>query len=197
MNILTEKLPEHINVSGTPVKIHTDFRLYIKAMGLLGAGNRSQLAEVLDMLIAEPEKVNKANINECITALMEFIEHSKVKTEGTGKSATKCFDFEYDAERIYAAFLQQYNIDLSVCDMHWWMFKALFDGLSEETQLVKVMQYRAMDLTKIKDKEQKEFYRKKKEYYKIPLPEHIAKKRNEIAEILANGGNISEFLRSE
>ena len=69
---------------------------------------------------------------------------------------------------IYSAFMQQYKIDLSDTRMHWWKFKALFGGLSEDTHIVKAIQYRTIDLSTIKDKEQKKFYKKMKSAYKLP-----------------------------
>ncbi len=78
------------------------------------------------------------------------------------------YDFECDDGMIYAAFLQQYRVDLSKCDMHWKEFKALFDNLSDDTQFIKVVQYRNVELSKIKDKEQKAFYRRMKQIYALP-----------------------------
>lgn len=196
MSILTEKLPDSITAGDISVKIHTDFRLYIKAMSMLKSKKKTSFVEIINMLITEPYKLNKNNINECVAGLMEFISHSKANTNAdrNAKKTAECFDFEYDAERIYSAFFQQYNIDLSKCNMHWWTFKALFDGLSEDTQFVKVMQYRTMDISKIKDKEQKEFYRKKKELYRIPVDKSVSKEDEELIKILSGDGNMSKFL---
>ena len=78
------------------------------------------------------------------------------------------YDFEYDAEYIFAAFMAQYKIDLSETDMHWHKFRALFLGLGEDNKICKIMEYRAMDLTQIKNKEQKAFYRRMKRLYRLP-----------------------------
>ena len=64
--------------------------------------------------------------------------------------------------------MSQYNIDLQDIEyLHWWKFRALFDSLDENNRLSKIIQYRSMDLTKIKDKEQKKFYKNMKKLYKI------------------------------
>ena len=34
--------------------------------------------------------------------------------------------------------------------LHWWKFKAMFKSLKEDTEIVKIMRYRSMDLSKIK-----------------------------------------------
>ena len=73
-----------------------------------------------------------------------------------------------DADYIYSAFMSQYNIDLQDIEyLHWWKFRALFDSLNENNRLSKIIQYRSMDLSKIKDKEQKKFYKNMKKLYKI------------------------------
>ena len=106
---------------------------------------------------------------DALSAVFEFYSHD-IQSKGNSKNHTekRSFDFEYDAELIYSAFMQQYKIDLSEAQMHWWKFKSLFGGLSEDTHFVKVVQYRTMDLSKIKDKVQKKHYSKMKALYKLP-----------------------------
>jgi DNA-directed RNA polymerase subunit M/transcription elongation factor TFIIS len=38
--------------------------------------------------------------------------------------------------------------------MHWWKFKALFEGLSDEATVKKYMYYRSVELSTIKDKDE-------------------------------------------
>ena len=65
--------------------------------------------------------------------------------------------------------MQQYGIDLQDIEyLHWWKFKALFNGLAENTQFVKIMGYRAMDISKIKDKKEKKRYRELQRLYALP-----------------------------
>lgn len=78
------------------------------------------------------------------------------------------YSFEYDDKYIYSGFLSQYGIDLCTADLHWYKFKALFSAFGDDVTFVKIMQYRSMDLGKIKDKEQKKFYRKMKRLYALP-----------------------------
>ena len=75
------------------------------------------------------------------------------------------FDFEVDASNIYAAFLKNYNIDLTKTDMHWFQFIALFSNL-KNTSLNDMMYYRTIDLSQYKG-EQKAEMKALKERYKI------------------------------
>lgn len=65
--------------------------------------------------------------------------------------------------------MSQYNIDLQdAVSLHWWKFKAMFQGLNDNNEIVKIMGYRALNLNDIKDKQQKAHYRKLKNLYKLP-----------------------------
>lgn len=95
-----------------------------------------------------------------------------------GKRASgskRVVDFIQDWPYIVAAFQQQYGIDLNPAPawkfwrrpMHWWHFMQLFRGLTEETLLVKIMGYRAVNLQKIKDKETRRRYAELKRFYAL------------------------------
>ena len=57
----------------------------------------------------------------------------------------------------------------------------MFAGLSEENKIIKIMEYRSVNLAEIKDKNQKAFYRKMKELYKLPdLRTEVEKERDMI-----------------
>ena len=73
--------------------------------------------------------------------------------------------------------------------------KALFRGLNDENQIVKIMGYRAMDIPNTMTQEQKEHYRKMKKLYALPLPKTEQEKLNSIEEALLNGGNVSDLLQ--
>ncbi|MEA4999303.1 MAG: Gp15 family bacteriophage protein [Candidatus Limiplasma sp.] len=60
-------------------------------------------------------------------------------------NADPVMDFEFDAEAIYASFLQQYGIDLLSSDMHWVVFRALLAGINEDTPFGRRIKVRTMD----------------------------------------------------
>ena len=81
----------------------------------------------------------------------------------------KIYDYEYDDGYIYSAFLQQYGVDLQEVEyLHWWKFKSMFNSLNKDTKIVEIMGYRAINLGKIKDKDEKARYKKLKKIYKLP-----------------------------
>ena len=95
------------------------------------------------------------------------------------------YSYEFDDKYIYSAFLEQYNIDLnSINYLHWWKFKALFNGLNEKTKIVEIMGYRAMNLSKIKNKEMKKHYKKMQQIYSLPDMRSEEEKESDFAENL-------------
>ncbi|MCL2772358.1 MAG: bacteriophage Gp15 family protein [Oscillospiraceae bacterium] len=62
------------------------------------------------------------------------------------------FDFDFDAEEIYASFISEYGIDLIEIDfLHWYKFKILLENLSSESAFKKKIELRFMDLSDYKN----------------------------------------------
>lgn len=60
----------------------------------------------------------------------------------------RIYDYGQDAQYIYAAFMQQYGIDLCDIDyLHWWKFRAMFNSLGEDCMITKIIGYRATELS--------------------------------------------------
>ena len=91
--------------------------------------------------------------------------------------------------------MHDYKIDLNkIRYLHWWKFKALFNGLNEDNKLIKIMGYRSIDLRKISDKDEKQRYRELQKLYALPQPKEDKQKLEEINNILLNGGDLSRIL---
>ena len=109
-------------------------------------------------------------------------EKEETSQKETGKNIKRIYSYEFDDNKIYSAFIQQYNIDLQKQDLHWWQFKTMFECLTNSTQIVQIMEYRAMDLSKIKDKNMKKQYKSLKELYALPDMRSEEEKENDFAE---------------
>lgn len=185
MNILTDYLPTELTICGEKCPIKSDFRTWIKFTQIISSSSKADISAFVSVIRLVFDKF-PPRFEETITAMMEFYNPPKQQSNGRAESNRKrVYDFDYDAELIYAAFLQQYKIDLCTQNMHWWQFKALFNNLTEDTQFVKVMQYRAMDLSRIKDKEQRKFYGKMKRIYKLPDNRTEEEKEQEMLDVLS------------
>ena len=197
MNMLLNTLPRIVFIDGRKYKINSDFRTSIKFELLMQNKDLSKNEKLIKALKLYYPIIPK-NINMAIEKIIYFYKAGKEDKEvkGIGNKVNNIiYSFEYDDDYIYSAFLSQYGIDLnSIKYLHWWKFKALFKSLNNSNEIVKIMEYRAIDLNQIKDKEQKEFYRKMKKIYEIPLPKDEKEKLNAIENALMNGGDLSKIL---
>lgn len=170
MNILTEGLPDCVEISGETFLINTDFRVWIKVELLISEDipDRFKIPLMLELVypVIPPDRSAAANI------AAEFYA-AGIEQSGGGKGSKKrtkrIYSFEHDADRIYAAFIEAYGIDLTECDMHWFKFRALFACLPESCLISRVMGWRAMDITRDMPESMKARYKKLKAAYKLPI----------------------------
>lgn len=184
-NILLDKLPSY---TPSGLKIRTDFRESIKFELLMQ-----------DVNIKEEDKIRLAlnlyydkffDIEDALRDMIWFyscnrIENNKEQKRTIERKEKQIYSYEFDSEFIYSAFMEQYNIDLNNIEyLHWWKFKALFNSLNKNIHFSKIMGYRAIDLSSIKDKETRKRYKKLKELYILPDMRSEEEKENDMAEEL-------------
>ena len=175
-NMLTEKLPTKYK----GYHINTDFKCGIKislALDDWQLGDEERVLTALSLLYGEgiPDNMNIAldglrwfltcgkEADKASYSDIDDVDNAKESVNVKGDDIS--FDFEVDASNIYAAFLKNYNIDLTKTDMHWFQFIALFSNL-KNTSLNDMMYYRTLDLSQYKG-EQKAEMKALKERYKI------------------------------
>lgn len=180
MNILLDPMPDFLDVGGEQIPIDSGFRLWMRFDEALFWSSEPMENRIYSaMAICYNGKI-PADINSAVRAAIEFYAHESERLGETPMEApneqrqsgrsNKIYSFIHDASLICAAFRAQYNIDLTHDNLHWWHFKALFEGLTEDNKICKVMEIRSMDLSKVKDKEQKAHYRRLKRLYRLPDP---------------------------
>lgn len=189
-NILLDKLPQ-ITPNGYNIK--TSFKQGIKFELLmqdreLSKEEQVELALSLFYFKNDLKKIKiSKDIEKRIEDILWFYKCGKEEKTSLKKGKNKqkqIYSYEFDDNKIYSAFIQQYNIDLQKVDLHWWQFKSLFESLTEETQIVQIMGYRAMELSKIKDKDMKKHYKQLQEEYKLPDMRSEEEKEEDFAEAL-------------
>lgn len=198
MNLLVDFVPTSVDINDKKYEINNDFRTSI-LFELLMQDKSIKDKDKFYIALELYYPIIPHDINLAIEQMLWFYRCGKdiIKSggNGKGKSANQIYSFEYDDDYIYAAFMDQYDIDLQDIDnLHWWKFKAMFKSLKEDNMIVKIMGYRSMDLSIIKDKEQKAYYKKMKELYKIPISQGEQEKLDEITKALLNGDDLRKFL---
>ena len=169
INILTEKLPKSVSICGQKYPINSDFRAAMEF-------------EILIQSDASPRRKTRGAIriffggnpppfpeNAIIDAIINFYAGGgNDSDERPKKNRKRIYSFAQDGDYIAAAFRSQYGIDLLTMPyMHWYEFRALFKGLEESCEIVKIMGYRAADISKIKYKPERERISRLQEIYKI------------------------------
>ena len=196
MNILIDLVPKFVEIDRTEYKIRTDFRVSILFEMMMQdeeLSNEEKLLKALELYYP----IIPDNVEEAIEKIKWFYRCGKdiVKSNNNKGESVKIYDYEYDDDYIYSAFLSQYNVDLQdIKHLHWWKFKAMFKSLNEDNKIVKIMQYRSINLSEIKDKEQNAYYRKMKKLYEIPRSATEIEKNKALEKALMNGEDITEYL---
>ena len=201
-NILIDKLPETVEVNCQEVSINSDFRVFILFEQILHDHELSKEDKIKKCLSLFYDD-KPSNLVEAIEQMFKFYSMDFMNDFYTSnkskvsKKNKKLYDWDFDQAYIYAAFLSQYRIDLQEIDyLHWWKFRFLFMGLDEDNKISKIIGYRDLDTSKIKDKEEKKHYEKLKKEFAIPEKisiEEIEKMIN-LENILVSGGDISKVL---
>lgn len=197
MNILIDELPHQVEIGGVNYKINCDFKTSIKFELLIQESELSQHDKVIEALKLYFNDVPK-DINSAIDCILWFYscgKYKKTRTTGsTGKQyANRLYSFNCDQKYIFSAFMQQYCIDLTSVDLHWWKFKALFESVSDSTTFGRILYYRGVDINSNMSKSEQSRIRRLKEVYALPLTMAEQKNLEELEQALENG-DISKFL---
>lgn len=189
-NILLDRLPQHTN-SG--LKIRTDFRESIKFELLMqdnSVNNKDKIVLALNLYYYNAKEIK--DIKQAVDDILWFyrcgkdlknISSNEEKTSEDSNKTKQIYSYEFDDEYIYSAFMEQYKIDLnSIKYLHWWKFRALLNSLNENVLFSKILGYREINLSRIKDKEMRNFYKKMKKIYALPDMRTEEEKENDFAE---------------
>ena len=173
MNILIDKLPCSVIVDNIDTDIVSDFRTSILFEQLMKDNSVNDDVKIELALNLYFPKQYIINTVDAVNKIIWFYGGGKDIKESSNKSSNSSknvniYDFEQDADYIYAAFMEQYKIDLADIDyLHWWKFKSLFYGLNKDIQLSKIMFYRSVELTDDMTKNERKFYRDMKRLYAL------------------------------
>lgn len=211
MNLISE-LPRTLLINNLVYEINTDFRRGIEFEGLFKKNLEDEefwnealkiYYPILDMDIMNNDFANiklyeniTSNINEAIKKMLWFYKCGKEEEKEENKSNSnkeEILSYEYDADYIFSAFLDQYGVNIKKIEyLHWWEFKAMIKGFKDDNKISEIMSIRAMDTKDLKGKEL-EHYKKLKKIYAIPKDKKEVNRSKSIAEILKRGGDLSEL----
>lgn len=178
INALYEPFPESIFVDGTEYPIITDFREWFRFADMAAdteLSNRDKLLMMTQWLLEPPEQIT----SELVTALCDFyrakaLEREMPEYEGDEdeeytSAALPVLSWKIDAPYIIGDFQRYYGIDLLTAEMHWWRFRILFSALPDDSQMMKRIGYRSVDISQIKSESERKRIMKMKQLYALPF----------------------------
>lgn len=154
--------------NGCKYRINLSFRLVMKYFEIMRDDGLT-LQEKIELSVKLLIKDDTDSLNPMDQLkLIKLVYDEKIMTERdqrrlkVGGKGKLVFDFNQDTDLIMAGFRQQYGVDLDIENMDWQKFTAMLDGLTEDTQFRKVIQYRTVKVTDDMPAEQQEFFRQMK-----------------------------------
>lgn len=183
MGFLTDYWDNELEFSGHRYKLDLSYDTVLNIQRMFRErklNDAEMLLRALELFGVPDREVGKMTWPQRSDLIQKIFEE-KVKTKPrprVGKQQ-KLFDFEDDGEYIYASFLQDYGIDLIDCQgkLSWQRFIALFQGLSDETKIKRIMSIRGREIPAPTQTNQKEIQNltEMKMYYALDYKEDNAK----------------------
>lgn len=174
MGFLTEPIEDIVRIGRRKYCINAAFDVVLDVQRLY----REELPDVVKLNqalkmfgIGKPEKIELQIRADLLNDIYKNCINTKQRPPV--KQQLPVFDFEEDAEYIYASFMLDYGIDLIDVQgqLHWKKFIALFQGLSESTKIREVMKIRSMEVPRYDGHNQKQIQeiQELKSYYALPV----------------------------
>ncbi|WP_195589327.1 Gp15 family bacteriophage protein [Lactobacillus paragasseri] len=194
---LTDTPLSAIKFDGETYQINLAFDNVIKYLELVEDDSENKELEALKLFFGDQEipldpdfiESSFKLINETITK--SAYQGSFSKDWSMNIAPQHIYSYEQDADAIYSSFMMQYHIDLlkERGKMHWCVFRALFDGLSEDTPIKRIIELRQKNLTDVSD-EQRGKVMQLQQYYALKL------KKPKTEEDVFNNSSLSSAFAS-
>lgn len=174
INLLLDNIDEVVK-NRIKIDFDTNFRIGIAFEIMMQNpkySNKVKTFQALNLFYPEINQIK--DVKQAIDDIIWFYscgksEEKTSQKEKTNRKNKQIYSYVFDNDLIYSAFKNQYNIDLEEIDyLHWWKFKAMFNGLKADNKIVEIMGYRSIELSEIKDKEMRKHYKKLQQIYKLP-----------------------------
>lgn len=194
---LTDTPLSAIKFDGETYQINLAFDNVIKYLELVEDDGENKELEALKLFFGDQEipldpdfiESSFKLINETITK--SAYQGNSSKDWSMNIAPQHIYSYEQDADAIYSSFMMQYHIDLlkERGKMHWCVFRALFDGLNEDTPIQRIIELRQKNLADVPD-EQRGKVMQLQQYYALKL------KKPKTEEDVFNSSSLSSAFAS-
>ncbi len=165
MNILTDALPESVEIDGRDVPINADFRDCLRTI-LAFEDNELTPQEKQAVMLANLYPTPPANLPAAIERAQWFLNAGHQPEQADG--SPRLYSFGKDAGYIFSAFRQTHGIDLTTAKLHWWTFLALFMDLGADTAFCNLVSLRKKVKTNQASKEERQAALEMGEMFDVP-----------------------------
>ncbi|MDX5065625.1 Gp15 family bacteriophage protein [Lactobacillus gasseri] len=194
---LTDTPLSAIKFDGETYQINLAFDNVIKYLELVEDDSENKELKALKLFFGDQEipldpdfiESSFKLINETITK--SAYQGNSSKDWSMNIAPQHIYSYEQDADAIYSSFMMQYHINLlkERGKMHWCVFRALFDGLGEDTPIQRIIELRQKNLADVPD-EQRGRVMQLQQYYSLKL------KKPKTEEDVFNSSSLSSAFAS-
>jgi hypothetical protein len=140
MNILTDALPETIEIATTEYPINYDHKTCLRVIMAFEDNELTPQEKQIILLSSVYAGTMPMDVKQAIEKAHLFLNGGAIgEHESDGM---RFYSFAKDANLIYAAFRQTHGIDLQTANLHWWQFLALFMDLGQDTTFCQLVALR-------------------------------------------------------
>lgn len=174
---LTDFPERYIELPDRDVRINLAFDNVLRLYDLLDdkrIGNLEKMDILCEIFAADARMLEPQEKSAVVSGVLRLIQGEQAQSNGSSGSSDRLYDFEIDAERIYASFLYDYQIDLFKAQgkLDWFHFIALFTNFSRKSPMGQAFYYRSVKIpaaTKY-NKDEIKSLREQKEFYSLDKP---------------------------
>ncbi len=138
IDLAKKVLPSAVEADGFFYAVKTDFHYWIRFSQMV---KEKHIPVDFDFLYDGKIPPDRMKGIDALTAFCYPHRELPRVLQESGNDDTICYDYAVDSDLIFSAFIQQYGINLIESSMHWYEFRALFDGL-QGTKFNEVVKYR-------------------------------------------------------
>lgn len=181
---LNDLLPNTFTYCGEEVLIDLSFDNVLDVFDVLGMKELPELyrAELCLVLLFGEDVINSEDTikiyNEVFDLFLGTDSNNRIKYDLAGnpmptKKEEPLIDLSQDAEFLYASFVQAYGINLikEQGKLHWYEFKALLNGLPEDTIIKQIIHIRSYEPSKHDSEEYKKQMKDLQDFYRLEVDE--------------------------
>lgn len=185
---LYEKEKDEIEFNGNAHSINASFDNILSIIDLMSEksiNDAQKLSIALKMLFGKETFLVKLPVEEQLNIFNIVFENyiareskpKQIKYDRQGnelpefkEDRERYYSLKFDADFIYASFMQAYNIDLveQQGKLHWFKFRALLSGLPEDTKFRQVISIRMWKKPSQSKNAEEEQMKKLKKIYALP-----------------------------